>query len=128
MNGGMRFGLLLPQGWRVDLVGIDPAKHWDTVLGTARRADHGPWQSVSVYDHFHTIPIPTDEATHEAWTLMAALAASTRRIRLGQMADLYGRYVPADQVEADSNPSGGAPPSARRSRWSRRFGRCTTPA
>jgi F420-dependent oxidoreductase-like protein len=29
--------------------------------------------------------MPTDEATHEAWTLMAALAATTSRIKLGQM-------------------------------------------
>jgi hypothetical protein len=66
MSEGMRFGMFLPQGWRVDLVGIDPAKQWDTVLGLARRADEGPWQTVWVYDHFHTIPVPTDEATHEA--------------------------------------------------------------
>ena len=38
-----------------------------------------------VYDHFHTVPVPTAEATHEAWSLMAAYAASTSRIRLGQM-------------------------------------------
>ncbi len=31
------------------------------------------------------MPIPTDEATHEAWTLMAAYAATTSRIKLGQM-------------------------------------------
>jgi F420-dependent oxidoreductase-like protein len=95
MSEGMRFGMFLPQGWRVDLVGIDPAKQWDTVLGLARRADEGPWQTVWVYDHFHTIPVPTDEATHEAWTLMAALAASTRRVRLGQMCTCVAYRNPA---------------------------------
>jgi len=40
---------------------------------------------VWVYDHFHTVPVPTDEATHEAWTLMSALAATTSRVLLGQM-------------------------------------------
>jgi F420-dependent oxidoreductase-like protein len=52
----------------------------------AAHADDGDaWESVWVYDHFHTVPEPTEEATHEAWTLMAALAASTTRVRLGQM-------------------------------------------
>ena len=81
----MRFGLFVPQGWRLDLAGIDPAEQWQTMLGVARAADEGPWESVWVYDHFHTVPVPTQEATHEAWTLMAALAASTSRVRLGQM-------------------------------------------
>ncbi len=82
----MRFGLFLPQGWRLDLVGIDPADQWSTMHALAAHADDGDaWESVWVYDHFHTVPEPTEEATHEAWTLMAALAASTTRVRLGQM-------------------------------------------
>ncbi len=82
----MRFGLFIPQGWRLDLVGIDPADQWATMQGLAQRADAGDgWESIWVYDHFHTVPVPTDEATHEAWTLMAAFAAATSRVRLGQM-------------------------------------------
>jgi len=81
----MRFGLFVPQGWRLDLVGIDPADQWQAMLDVARLADSGPFESIWVYDHFHTVPIPTQEATHEAWTLMAALAATTSRVRLGQM-------------------------------------------
>jgi F420-dependent oxidoreductase-like protein len=81
----MRFGIFLPQGWRLDLAGIAPADQWPTMRGLARSVDAGPWESLWVYDHFHTVPVPTEEATHEAWTLMAALGASTERIRLGQM-------------------------------------------
>jgi F420-dependent oxidoreductase-like protein len=81
----MRFGLFVPQGWRLDLVGIDPADQWAAMRDVARHADAGPWESVWVYDHFHTVPEPTDEACHEAWTLMAALGAVTERVRLGQM-------------------------------------------
>jgi len=91
----MRFGTFLPQGWRFDLVGIDPADHWDTMRGLAQRADAGPWESLWVYDHFHTTPVPSQEATHEAWTLMAAFAASTSRIRLGQMCTCMGYRNPA---------------------------------
>ena len=43
------------------------------------------FESVWVYDHFHTVPQATQQATHEAWTLMGALAVSTNRVRLGQM-------------------------------------------
>ncbi|GAA4359439.1 LLM class F420-dependent oxidoreductase [Microbacterium rhizosphaerae] len=91
----MRFGTFIPQGWRFDLVGIDPNEHWNTMRGLAERADAGPWESLWVYDHFHTTPVPSEEATHEAWTLMSAFAASTRRIRLGQMCTCMGYRNPA---------------------------------
>lgn len=82
---GLRFGMFVPQGWRLDLVGIDPADQWNVMKGLAQHADAGPWESVWVYDHFHTTPVPTEEATHEAWTLMSAFGAVTERVRLGQM-------------------------------------------
>ena len=96
MADAMRFGLFVPQGWRLDLAGIDPADHWATTLAVASHADDGDvWESVWAYDHLHTSPVPTDEATHEAWTLMAALAASTSRVRLGQMCTCIGYRNPA---------------------------------
>jgi F420-dependent oxidoreductase-like protein len=91
----MRFGLFVPQGWRLDLTGIDPADHWTTMLDVARAAEDGPFESIWVFDHFHTTPVPTDEATHEAWTLMAAFAAATSRVRLGQMCSCMGYRNPA---------------------------------
>jgi len=84
----MRFGMFVPQGWRHDLVGIESAEHWETMSGLARYADAADsgWESIWVYDHFHTVPVPSEtEATHEAWTLMSAFAATTSRVRLGQM-------------------------------------------
>jgi F420-dependent oxidoreductase-like protein len=90
----MRFGLFIPQGWRLDLVGVDQKDQWRTMLRVAHLAEQGPWESVWVYDHFHTRPIPTGEATHEAWTLMSALAASTDRVRLGQMCTCVGYRNP----------------------------------
>jgi F420-dependent oxidoreductase-like protein len=92
----MRFGLFVPQGWRLDLVGIDPADQWARMHEIARHADDGTtWDSVWVYDHFHTVPEPTEEATHEAWTLMAAFAASTSRVKLGQMCTCMSYRNPA---------------------------------
>ncbi len=81
----MRFGIFIPQGWRLDLVGIEPKDQWQTMLDLAKHAEDGPWDSIWVYDHFHTVPVPTEEATHEAWSLMAALGATTQRVKLGQM-------------------------------------------
>ena len=81
----MRFGLFIPQGWRLDLVGIEPENHWTVMRDLATYADRSAWDSLWVYDHFHTVPVPTGEATHEAWSLMAAYAATTLRIKLGQM-------------------------------------------
>src|ERR1700761_3357748 len=91
----MRFGLFVPQGWRLDLAGIDTKDHWATMLGVARAAEDGPFESIWVFDHFHTVPVPTQEATHEAWTLMAAFAAATSRVRLGQMCTCMGYRNPA---------------------------------
>jgi F420-dependent oxidoreductase-like protein len=91
----MRFGVFIPQGWRFDLVGIEPAEQWSTMSRLAQRAEAGPWESIWVYDHFHTTPVPSEEPTHEAWTLMAAFAAGTSRVRLGQMCTCIAYRNPA---------------------------------
>ncbi|MGZ4452039.1 MAG: LLM class F420-dependent oxidoreductase [Nocardioides sp.] len=92
----MEFGLFIPQGWRFDLVGIEPAQQWATMRDLVQAADRNPdWSSAWVYDHFHTTPEPSDQATHEAWTLMAAFAAATDRIRLGQMCTCMAYRNPA---------------------------------
>ncbi|MFC4628885.1 TIGR03560 family F420-dependent LLM class oxidoreductase [Promicromonospora alba] len=102
----MRFGLFIPQGWRLDLVDIPPADQWASMLSLVHRAENQAageavpggefaWESAWVYDHFHTVPAVTTEATHEAWTLMAAFAAATQRIRLGQMCTCMAYRNPA---------------------------------
>lgn len=92
----MRFGLFVPQGWRMDLAGIEPDQHWGVMAGLAERAEMTRlWESIWVYDHFHTVPVPSQEATYESWTLMAALAAVTSRIRLGQMCTCMAYRNPA---------------------------------
>jgi len=91
----MRFGIFIPQGWRHDLVDIDPNRQWAVMKDLALRAEAGPWESIWVYDHFHTVPVPSQEATHEAWTLMSAFAAVTDRVRLGQMCTCMSYRNPA---------------------------------
>ena len=84
-----------PAGRGILASGIAPADQWPTMLGFAQRADAGPWDSIWVYDHFHTVPVATEEATHEAWTLMSAFAATTSRVRLGQMCSCMSYRSPA---------------------------------
>ena len=92
----MRFGVFIPQGWRMDLVGIEPSRQWEAMSDVVSHVDAGEtFESVWVYDHFHTVPEPRGEATHEAWTLMAAFAASTSRVRLGQMCTCMSYRNPA---------------------------------
>ena len=95
MTDPLRLGTFVPQGWRHDLLGIPPQQQWAAMHRVAAWADQGPWESIWVYDHFHTVPVPSEEATHEAWTLMAAFAASTSRVRLGQMCTCMSYRNPA---------------------------------
>jgi len=81
----MRFGAFVPQGWRVDLAGIETEKHWQKMMDIGQSIESLGYDSLWVYDHFHTWPEPTQEVTYEAWTLMAALAAVTDTVRIGQM-------------------------------------------
>lgn len=81
----MNFGTFVPQGWKMDLVGIPVEQQWPHLLESGLHSEALGYHSLWVYDHFHTIPVPTQESTFDAWTLMAALAATTSTIRLGQM-------------------------------------------
>jgi F420-dependent oxidoreductase-like protein len=91
----MRFGVFVPQGWRLDLAGVPVTDHWNMMRDIAKAADDGPFESIWVYDHFHTVPEPTDEVTYEAWSLMSAFATATSRVRLGQMCTCMGYRNPA---------------------------------
>ncbi|MGI8664787.1 MAG: LLM class F420-dependent oxidoreductase [Jatrophihabitans sp.] len=91
-----RFGIFVPQGWRMDLVGLgDPVEQWEAMTAVARAADQGSWDSIWLYDHFHTIPEPSNETTFECWTATAALARDTQRVNIGQMVGCNGYRSPA---------------------------------
>ena len=81
----MRFGTFVPQGWKGDQNGIPVEDQWNRILGFAELIEDSGYDSIWVYDHFHTHPVVAQESTFDAWSLMAALAAVTNRVRLGQM-------------------------------------------
>src|SRR5258708_12543893 len=80
----VRFGVFVPQGWKLDLVDIhDPVEQYEAMTRVAREADGiADFDSIWVYDHFHTVPRPTLETTFEAWTSTAGLLRHTSRINV----------------------------------------------
>ena len=91
----MKIGAMVPQGWRMDLNGIKPEKQWDTILESSTKIEKLKYESVWVYDHFHTVPSPTQDPTFECWSLMAALSQVTSEVRIGQMCTCNSYRNPA---------------------------------
>ncbi len=91
------FGTFVPQGWRMDLAEIsDPVEKYEAMTGVAKAVDALPgYDSIWVFDHFHTVPTPELETTFEAWTITAALARDTKRVKVGQMVTCLGYRNPA---------------------------------
>lgn len=80
-----RLGIVVPQGWTGEYAGWDASAAWQRSRAIAQRAEAAGAESLWVYDHVHTTPEPTDEMTFEAFTTLGMLAASTSRVRLGQL-------------------------------------------
>ncbi len=81
----MKIGVIVPQGWVGEYDGWDPLEAWSRTVAVAQQADRLGFESIWLFDHFHTIPRPTDEITFESFTSLAALAALTSRVRLGHI-------------------------------------------
>jgi F420-dependent oxidoreductase-like protein len=81
----MKVGLMVPQGWKGEYDGWDPAVAWARSLELTKHAETLGFESLWVFDHFHTVPDPTDEITFESFSMLAAMAMVTSRVRLGHM-------------------------------------------
>src|SRR5579859_1635531 len=92
----LKFGLLVPQGWTMDLAHIkDPVEAYETMTRVAQTADELGFASAWLVDHFHTRPVRSQEVTFECWTTTAAIARDTRCIRIGQLVTCNGYRNPA---------------------------------
>jgi F420-dependent oxidoreductase-like protein len=91
----LKVGVIVPQGWTGEYDGWEPAKAWQRTVEVARQAERLGFESIWLFDHFHTVPKPTDELTFESFTSLAALAAVTSRVRLGHIVICNGYRNPA---------------------------------
>jgi F420-dependent oxidoreductase-like protein len=91
----MKIGAIVPQGWQGEYDGWDPLDAWRRTVEVARQADRLGFESIWMFDHFHTVPRPTDEITFESFTSLSALAAQTERVRLGHIVTCTGFRNPA---------------------------------
>lgn len=83
----LKFGIFVPQGWRLDLPAeLSPTEQWNIIKKVALRAEELGFDSLWVFDHFHTVPKPLKgRSVFEAWTTLTALASITNKVRLGTL-------------------------------------------
>lgn len=71
----LEFGVVVAQQWR----------DWPTIRRQAEWAEETGWDHFYVFDHFYSLRPTHDGPTHEGWSLLAALAVCTSRLKLGTM-------------------------------------------
>ncbi len=91
----MRVGIIVPQGWTGEYDGWDPSRAWARTVAVAQEADALGFDSIWLFDHVETEPVPTDEITFEPFVGLTALAAETARVRLGHLVLCAGYRNPA---------------------------------
>ena len=91
----MKIGVIVPQGWTGEYKGWSANDAWARTRDVAWQAEALGFESIWLFDHFHTVPRPTLEITFEAFTSLAALAAETERVRLGHVVLCSGYRNPA---------------------------------
>lgn len=70
---------------RFGLLPWSQATDWPELRDIALAAEAAGWDSVWVWDHLMSIIGPSDQAILEGWTSISAIAALTRRVRVGLM-------------------------------------------
>lgn len=91
----MDIGIIVPQGWTGEYDGWNARDAWGRTLFLTGQVESLGFESIWMFDHFHTVPDPTDEITFESFTSLAALAAITRRVRIGHIVICTGFRNPA---------------------------------
>lgn len=91
----MDVGVVVPQGWTLEYRGMDPGRAWARTVEVTRQAEALGFESVWLFDHFHTVPRPEEEITFESFTALSALAMVTERVRLGHLVSCAGYRNPA---------------------------------
>lgn len=98
----MQVGLMAPQGWKGEYDGWQPGDAWARSIELVEQAEDLGFESLWVFDHFHTVPDPTDEITFESFTMLAAIAMATHRVRIGHMVVCTGFRNPGVTAKMSS--------------------------
>jgi alkanesulfonate monooxygenase SsuD/methylene tetrahydromethanopterin reductase-like flavin-dependent oxidoreductase (luciferase family) len=91
----VRVGIIVPQGWTGEYDGWDASRAWARSVAIAHEAEALGFDSLWLFDHVQTEPVPMDEITFEAFVGLSALAVETARVRLGHLVLCAGYRNPA---------------------------------
>ncbi|HTT87778.1 MAG TPA: LLM class flavin-dependent oxidoreductase [Acidimicrobiales bacterium] len=85
MPGPLRFGVFVPQGWKLEYTGWSAPDAWARSVALARLAEELGYDHLWVYDHVETVPRREPTHVFEAYTMLAALSQRTTAVGLGQL-------------------------------------------
>ena len=91
----MKVGVVLPQGWMQEYRAHSSREAWANTVAVTQAAERMGFESVWMYDHFHTWPAPEDVIVFEPFVALSALAALTEKVRLGHIVVCTGFRNPA---------------------------------
>jgi alkanesulfonate monooxygenase SsuD/methylene tetrahydromethanopterin reductase-like flavin-dependent oxidoreductase (luciferase family) len=81
----LRFGVFVPQGWKLEYTGWSGPDAWARSVELARLTEELGYDHIWVYDHVETVPRRQPTHCFEAYTMLAALSQLTTTVRLGQL-------------------------------------------
>jgi alkanesulfonate monooxygenase SsuD/methylene tetrahydromethanopterin reductase-like flavin-dependent oxidoreductase (luciferase family) len=77
----MKVGIIAPQGWIGEYDGWETLTAWRRTVQVARQAEALGFESVWLFDHFHTAPRPTSRSSR---------SPPSRRSRRSRRASAWG--------------------------------------
>lgn len=96
MEKKIKFGFIVPQGWKLDLPkDLSPDDQFGLIKKMSKQAETLNYDSIWLYDHFHTVPRVELVSMFECWTTLSALAMETEKIGLGQIVTCNSYRNPA---------------------------------
>ena len=91
----MKVGVVLPQGWMREYREHTSREAWANSVAIAQASEHMGFESIWMYDHFHTWPAPDDVIVFEPFVALSTLAGLTQRVRIGHIVICTGFRNPA---------------------------------